>query len=343
MGVKRKIAVTGGCGYIGSHAMVDLILHGWDVFSIDSLVNSNEEVLEGIRSITGVPVRNYRIDLAASGAWHQLIEAEPDVVGVIHFAALKAVGDSVKFPMAYYDNNVNALLNTLRWMECAGIGSIIFSSSCTVYGASSELPVTEQNPFGIASSPYGRTKQIGEWILQDLATTGRCRAISLRYFNPAGAHPSAQIGESPRTPAQNLVPVITETAMGKRAGMTVYGKDYPTRDGTCIRDYVYIMDLARAHTLALERLLESSETPAFDAFNLGIGEGLTVLEMIHAFEKVSGQPLRYQIGARREGDMAAVYADSTKARQMLGWSPEGDVEKIMQTAWEWEKRRSNSG
>ncbi|MBV6473904.1 MAG: UDP-glucose 4-epimerase [Saprospiraceae bacterium] len=338
----RKIAVTGGCGYIGSHAMVDLIGNGWDVFSIDSLVNSNEEVLDGIRAITGVPVRNYRIDLAASGAWQQLLDAEPDVVGVIHFAALKAVGESVKFPMAYYENNVNALINTLKWMERADIRSIIFSSSCTVYGSSSELPVTEQTPFGLASSPYGRTKQIGEWILQDLAAAGRCSAISLRYFNPAGAHPSAQIGESPSSPAQNLVPVITETAIGKRTGMTVFGEDYPTRDGTCIRDYVYIMDLARAHTLALERLLKTGEAPAFDAFNLGIGEGLTVLEMIHAFEKVSGQTLRYQIGARREGDMAAVYADSAKARLVLGWSPEGGVEKIMQTAWEWENKRSHS-
>lgn len=334
-----KIAVTGGCGYIGSHTLVDLLENGYDVFSIDSLENASEEVLDGIESITGKRVKNYRLDLSQPNALEALLQSEGEVAGIIHFAALKAVGESVEQPWRYYHNNLNAMLNVLKWMEIASIPNLIFSSSCTVYGEDCALPVSENQAFGKTNSPYGKTKQVGEWMMQDICAKLPIKGISLRYFNPAGAHESGLIGEAPFNPALNLVPVITETAIGKRNSMTVFGNDYPTPDGSCIRDYVHIMDLAHAHTQAIAYITEGRMHEFFEAFNIGIGKGLSVLEMIRAFEKVSGQNLPYQLGPRRAGDTAEIYADPSKANQKLQWYPKRGIEEIMYTAWEWEKKR----
>lgn len=335
-----KIAVTGGCGYIGSHTIVDLMQNGFEVVSIDALMNSSESVLQGVEQITGIRVKNHAVDLSKDQAWRQLAELEPDIRGVIHFAALKAVGESVSEPLRYYQNNLDSLLQVLDWMANTGIRHLVFSSSCTVYGGSDQYQVDESTPFGPASSPYGRTKQMGEWIIQDVIRQLGKQAISLRYFNPAGAHESGLIGEAPTNPALNLVPVITETAIGKRDSLTVFGDDYSTRDGSCIRDYVHVMDLAHAHTLALQHLLSGKQLESFDAFNLGIGEGLSVLEMIHAFEKTTGVKLNYKIGSRRQGDLPAIYADPEKARRLLNWFAKRKVEDIMMSAWLWEQNRS---
>lgn len=334
--MKTKIAVTGGCGYIGSHTIVDLLQNGYDVICLDSLVNSREDVLKGVMQITGKEVRNYKIDLSDASSWHVLADEFQDVSGIIHFAALKAVGESVQHPLRYYDNNLNALLTVFKWMDAAKIPNLIFSSSCTVYGERCSLPVRETQEFGLTRSPYGKTKQMGEWMMMDYLFSSSKRGISLRYFNPAGAHESALIGEDPCNAALNLVPVITETAIGKRKSLTVFGNDYPTRDGSCIRDYVHIMDLARAHTLAVEYLLRDKLSGSFDAFNLGIGKGLSVLEMIHAFEKTTSQKLNYQIGPRRPGDIPEIWADTSKAENQLNWKAERGVEEIMRSAWEWE-------
>ncbi|MBK9107219.1 MAG: UDP-glucose 4-epimerase GalE [Saprospiraceae bacterium] len=338
--MKTKIAVTGACGYIGSHTIVDLLQNGYDVICLDSLVNSNERVLLGVEKITRQKISNTKIDLADPLSWKFLAEEFQDISGVIHFAALKAVGESVQQPLRYYDNNLNALLNVFKWMDAVRIPNLIFSSSCTVYGDQCSLPVKETQAFGISPSPYGKTKQMGEWMMMDFLSASHKQGISLRYFNPAGAHESALIGEDPRNPALNLVPVITETAIGKRESLTVFGNDYPTRDGSCIRDYVHIMDLARAHTLALEYLLYDKMSISFDAYNLGIGQGISVLEMIHAFEETTGQKLNYQIGPRRPGDIPEIWADASKAEKQLQWKPEHGVEEIMRSAWEWERRRN---
>ncbi len=334
----KKVLVTGGCGYIGSHTIVDLIDNGFEVVSIDNLVNSKEEVLEGIYQITGRRVRNYVVDLCDRDATQQVFAAHPDMAGVIHFAALKSVGESVEQPLRYYHNNINSLINVLECMEEFEVPHFIFSSSCSVYGNTSALPVVEDTPLQQAESPYAHTKQIGEDIIRAFSNISpNMRFILLRYFNPAGAHPSALIGEDPSNPASNLVPVITETAAGKRSEMTVFGDDYPTRDGSCIRDYIHIMDLANAHTKALQYLLADKQQMGCDVFNLGIGEGASVLEAIHAFERVTGQPLNYRIGPRRPGDVVAVYANNDKAAKLLGWQPRFGIEEIMRTAWEWEK------
>lgn len=337
---KMKIAVTGGCGYIGSHTIVDLLNAGYDVISIDSLVNSSETAIDGIQKITGKRIINYKIDLSVENSWHELLEIEKDVQGIIHFAAFKAVGESVQHPLVYYKNNVCGLIEVLKWMDKASIPYLIYSSSCTVYGQTSELPVTETAVFGEATSPYGRTKQIGEWLLQDLFTGTTRKAISLRYFNPAGAHDSGWIGEAPTNPALNLVPVITETAIGKRSRFTVYGNDYNTPDGSCIRDYIHIMDLANAHTKALDYLIAHPNAPSYDAFNLGIGKGYSVLEMIKMFELISGLKLNYQLGPRRPGDAESIYADNSKAIKILNWTPKRNLEMILQSAWNWERHRS---
>ncbi len=339
-----KVLVTGGCGYIGSHTMVDLIDHGFEVISIDNLYNSDESVLDGIEAITGVRVINHRVDLCDLEATRRVFEAHPDLAGIVHFAALKLVGESVFKPLDYYHNNILGLVNVLRCVEAFRIPHFIFSSSCSVYGNTSELPVTEDTPFGEAESPYARTKQMGEHIISDFARVNDWfSCIRLRYFNPAGAHESALIGESPRNPATNLVPVITETAIGKRESMMVFGDDYPTRDGSCIRDYIHVMDLANAHTLCLQYLLEGRNTQNDEVFNVGIGQGVTVLEAVRAFEKVTGQKLNYTIGPRRPGDVVAIYADKTKASKLLGWKPRRQIEDIMQTAWNWEIARTKGG
>jgi UDP-glucose 4-epimerase len=337
-----KVLVTGGCGYIGSHTIVDLIDNGFEVISVDNLVNSSEEVLDGIEKITGVRVVNNRANLINLEATRQLFKENEDIRGIIHFAALKQVGESVFQPLRYFKNNLNSLLNIMECMKEFGVANLIFSSSCSVYGNASELPVTEDTPWQEAESPYARTKQMGEQIIRDVTHAfPELNGVLLRYFNPAGAHESGLIGESPINEASNLVPVITETAIGKRDEMTVFGDDYPTRDGSAIRDYIHIMDLANAHTKALQYLLQERNHENCEVFNLGIGEGVSVLEAIRAFERVTGQKLNYTIGDRRPGDVVAVYADYTRAKKYLGWEPERDIEDIMRTAWEWEKRRSH--
>ncbi len=339
----KKVLVTGGCGYIGSHTIVDLIDHGFEVVSVDNLTNADEKPLAGIAEITGQQVFNYRTDLCDYEATRQIFVDHPDLIGIIHFAALKAVGESVEQPLRYFRNNLNSLLNLLDLSQEFGVNNFIFSSSCSVYGNARELPVTETTAFQEAESPYARTKQMGEQIIRDVGQANpNLRAVLLRYFNPAGAHPSALIGESPVNPALNLVPVITETAMGRRAKVTVFGDDYGTRDGSCIRDYIHVMDLANAHTKSLQYLQEQKNEEACESYNLGIGEGVTVLEAIKAFEKVTGQALNYEIGARRPGDVVAIYSNYQKAAERLGWEPARGIEDIMHTAWEWEKRRSTT-
>lgn len=336
-----KILVTGGCGYIGSHTIVDLIMNGFEVISVDNFCNSDEGVLEGIEAITGKKVKNYAIDLCWEDAIEQVFKENPDLEGIIHFAALKSVGESVQHPIEYFRNNLNSLLNILEGMARFNVPNLIFSSSCSVYGNAAELPVTENTPLQEAESPYARTKQMGEQMIVDFAHRyPMCKSVLLRYFNPAGAHESVLIGEAPSNPASNLVPVITETAIGKREGMTVFGADYETRDGSCIRDYIHVMDLANAHTKALQYLLEEKNKENLEIFNLGIGEGVSVLEAIQAFMKVTGQKLNYQIGERRPGDVVAIYANNEKAEKQLGWIPHRDIDDIMNTAWNWEVKRT---
>ncbi len=338
---KKKILVTGGCGYIGSHTIVDLLDNDFEVISVDNLSNSSEVVLEGIKEITGVRVQNYVLDLTDLEATRSIFLDHPEIQGIIHFAASKRVDESVEKPLFYFRNNLNSLLNVLDCMQEFGLSNLIFSSSCSVYGNTTDLPVTESTPLGEVESPYARTKQMGEQIIQDfLPSSPEAKAILLRYFNPAGAHPSARIGEAPANRATSLVPVITETAIGKRDQMVVFGADYDTRDGSCIRDYIHVMDLAHAHTLALNRLLEEKQSRPCEIFNLGIGQGVTVLEAIEAFERVSGKKLNYKIGPRRPGDVGAVYADNRLAREALGWVPVFQIQEIMDSAWRWEQERT---
>lgn len=338
---KGKILVTGGCGYIGSHTIVDLLENGYEVVSVDNLSNADEQALEGIAQITGIRVRNHNIDLAERAPTLDFFKKEA-FTGVIHFAALKQVGESVEQPLRYYQNNLNSLLNVIEGMEETACHHLIFSSSCSVYGNSEELPVTEQTARQEAESPYARTKQMGEDILFDYCRIHPAfNTALLRYFNPAGAHPSALIGEAPANPASSLAPVITETAIGKRKEMTVFGVDYDTRDGSCIRDYIHVSDLAHAHTLALDYLLAQKQSSNCELFNLGIGEGVSVLEAIKAFETVTGVKLNYRLGKRRPGDVVAVYADNKKAATALGWQPTYGINDIMKTAWAWEQKRSS--
>lgn len=335
-----KILVTGGTGYIGSHTIVDLLENGMDVVCVDNGINSDKTVLGAVEEITGRKVTFYPIDLCDNKATHQIFKDEkPD--GVIHFAALKSVNDSMHQPLAYFRNNLESLINTLDQALEAGVRAFVFSSSCTVYGNVSQSPVTEETPQQPAASVYGRTKQMGEHIIQDSLLKKSMKASLLRYFNPAGAHPSGKLGESPLQTAQNLVPVITETAIGKRAALQVFGTDYPTRDGSCVRDFIHVCDLARAHTLALQHLFSNDSKSNVDIFNLGMGQGVTVLEAINAFEKVNQINLNYSLADRREGDVVAIYSDYTKAKNLLGWEPRFTIEDIMKTAWQWELNRTN--
>ena len=336
-----KILVTGGCGYIGSHTVVDLQENGFDVIVVDNLSNADSDVLKGIARITRKEPLFYGVDLRDRAGLEKVFADHPDLTGIIHFAAYKMVGESVEKPLEYFDNNIVGLLNLLFCMRDSAVPNLIFSSSCTVYGNAKDLPVTENTKLQDAASPYGYTKQVGERMISDLLVAQPdMRAVLLRYFNPAGAHESGQIGEDARIQAQNLVPVITETAIGKRESLQVFGDDYATRDGSCIRDYIHIMDLAHAHTLALQYQLQGRQSVSVDAFNLGIGQGVTVLEAIHAFESVTGLKLNYRIGARRPGDVEAIYADYGKARRLLGWEPRRNINDIMKTAWAWEKVRT---
>jgi len=335
-----KLLVTGGCGYIGSHTIVDLLSKGYEIVNVDNLSNSDLGALDQIKEITGKDVHHYTVDLCNKVETAKIFDEHPDIKGIIHFAALKSVGDSVNEPIKYFDNNLNSLLNILDNIRKHQIKYFVFSSSCTVYGNADDLPVTESTPMKPAESPYGRTKQIGEYMIEDAVKNTDLQAIALRYFNPGGAHESCLIGESPTNKAQNLVPVITETGIGKRDKMTVFGSDYDTIDGTCIRDYIHVMDVASAHTAALDFLLAGKQDENFDILNLGIGKGISVLEAIQSFEKVSGTKLNYELGPRREGDVIEIFADTKKLESLLGWKSKYDVDDIMRTAWAWEQKRT---
>lgn len=337
--MKKKIIVTGGLGFIGSHTAVELLEKGYETVLVDNLSNSTEDVLGGIERITRKKAVWERLDLSRRADVNALFERHPDAAGIIHFAAFKAVGESVKDPLKYYDNNLCSLIFLLQELRERPI-PFIFSSSCTVYGESEELPITENAPVVPAASPYGNTKQIGEEILRDACTAHPFSVISLRYFNPIGAHPSAEIGELPLGVPLNLVPFVTQTAAGLREELSVFGSDYPTRDGTCIRDYIHVVDLAKAHVIAVERLLGSAN-PGMEIFNLGTGTGSTVLEVIHSFERVSGLKLRYKLTDRRPGDVTAAFADTSKVEKVLGWKAEKTLDQAMADAWRWEKKVRN--
>lgn len=332
-----KILVTGGTGFIGSHTIVDLVENGFTVISIDDNSGSTGYAIAGIEQITGKKVKNYKVDLKNFDETRAVFQENPDITGVIHFAAYKAVGESVAEPILYYENNIFGLVNLLKCVQEFEVPDFVFSSSCTVYGNPDSIPVTEDSPIKKAESPYGATKQMGEQILQDFTkAVPLTSVILLRYFNPVGAHPSLLIGETPVGKPQNLVPVITQTAIGKIPKMIVYGNDYPTRDGSCVRDYIHVCDIAHAHTLAVQYLAGKKNKTNCTVFNLGTGDGVTVLEAIHTFEEVSGVKLNYEIGARRPGDVIAIYANNNLAITELGWKIKYNLKDMMKTAWDWE-------
>lgn len=333
-----KILVTGGCGYIGSHTIVDLLENGYEVISVDNNSRSNPNILLGVEQITGKKVKNYKVDLCNFDDTFAIFQENADISGIIHFAAYKAVGESVQQPLMYFENNLVSLINLLKCVQEFAIPYFVFSSSCTVYGEPDQIPVTEKTPPKPAESPYGYTKQMSEQIINEFAKAAGTSNILLRYFNPAGAHPSGIIGEMPMGKPQNLVPAITQTAIGRIEKMNVFGNDYPTRDGSNLRDYIHVCDLAHAHTLAIQYLEAGKQQEACKVFNLGTGNGITVLEAIHAFEKVSGQQLNYSVGPRRPGDIVAIYANNDLARNELGWNPKYSLDDIMATAWKWEQR-----
>jgi UDP-glucose 4-epimerase len=337
----KKILVTGGCGYIGSHTLVDLIQNGYSVISIDNNSRSNPAILNGVETITGVAIKNYAIDLCNAEDTHAVFQENPDLVGVIHFAAYKAVGESVENPLLYFHNNLQSLVNVMQCCQEYDVQAFVFSSSCTVYGNPDTSPVTENTPFKPAESPYGATKQMGEQLVEQTAKHLPIKSILLRYFNPVGAHPSIEIGEWPLGKPANLVPVITQTAIGKISSMEVFGTDYPTRDGSCVRDFIHVSDIAHAHTLALNALLQNEDQPTCSVYNLGTGNGVTVLEAIRAFEQVNGVELNYRLSDRRTGDVIAIFANNEKAEKELGWKPTYSLDDMMKTAWEWEKKLSN--
>lgn len=331
-----KILVTGGCGYIGAHTIIDLVENGFEVISADNNSRSNDRILNGVEKITGKRIKNYKVDLCIYDDTFAVFQENPDIKGIIHFAAYKAVGESVEKPLMYFENNLNSLINILKCAEEFNVPYFVFSSSCTVYGNPDSIPVTEATPQKPAESPYGATKQMGEQIVEETVKNSNLKAILLRYFNPVGAHPSINIGEVPIGKPANLVPAITQTAIGKLPMMQVHGTDYPTRDGSCVRDYIHVSDIAHAHTLALNYLIENKNKSNSEVFNLGTGDGYTVLEVIKTFEKVSGVKLNYQLGPRRAGDVVAIYANNEKARTELGWVTKYNLENMMDTAWKWE-------
>ncbi len=331
----KKILVTGGLGFIGSHTVVALQQEGFDVVIIDNLSNSTIDVLDKITSITNLKPEYHNIDLRDKRVVKAFF-ASNTIDGVIHFAASKAVGESVQIPLEYYENNISSLVYVLQELTANNINNFIFSSSCTVYGQADELPITENAPIKPAESPYGNTKQIGEEIIKDTTKISNLKAIALRYFNPIGAHESAKIGELPIGVPQNLIPFVTQTAAGIREELSVYGNDYPTPDGTAVRDYIHVVDLAKAHIIALKRLLENKNKVAFEVFNLGTGKGNSVLEVIQTFEKVSGKKLNYKFVDRREGDIVSAYADTTIANKELGWKAELSLDEALLSAWKWQ-------
>ena len=333
-----KILVTGGLGFIGSHTVVELQNEGFEVVIIDNLSNSSEDVLKGIVAISGKTPIFEKMDLRIKNEVGAFFKKHNDVAGVIHFAASKAVGESVENPLLYYENNINTLVYILQELQQKPEAHFIFSSSCTVYGEAEKMPITEDASVQAAMSPYGNTKQIGEEIITDVAKVTNVNAILLRYFNPMGAHPTAEIGELPIGVPQNLVPFITQTGIGLRKELSVYGDDYPTPDGTCIRDYIHVVDLAKAHVVALQRLLNKKNLSKVETFNLGTGTGSSVLEVITTFEKVSGQKLPYKIVGRREGDIISAYANTDKANTVLGWKAQSTLEEALASAWKWEQK-----
>ena len=334
-----KILVTGGLGFIGSHTVVELQNEGFEVVIIDDCSNSSEKVLDGITAITGKKPLFEKLDLKEKPKVEDFFRRHADVAGVIHFAASKAVGESVGKPLLYYENNIGTLVYLLKELSKKDKSSFIFSSSCTVYGQADKMPITENAPVKEAESPYGNTKQMGEEIIRDTCkVTPSLNAIALRYFNPMGAHPSAEIGELPIGVPQNLVPFITQTGAGLREELSVFGDDYPTPDGTCVRDYIYVVDLAKAHVVALQRLLTDKNKSNYEVFNVGTGKGSTVLEVIKSFEKVSGKKLNYKIVDRRQGDITSAYADTTLANEELGWKSQYTLDEAMKSAWVWEQK-----
>jgi UDP-glucose 4-epimerase len=333
-----KILVTGGLGFIGSHTVVELQNQGFEVVIIDNLSNTSLNVLDGIANITGINTAFENLDLREKEKVQDFFKRHRDISGVIHFAASKAVGESVGNPLLYYENNLNTLIYLLQELQQQPEANFIFSSSCTVYGQAEKMPITEDASIQTAMSPYGNTKQIGEEIITDTAKVTNINAILLRYFNPIGAHPSAEIGELPIGVPQNLVPFITQTGFGLRKELSVYGDDYPTPDGTCIRDYIHVVDLAKAHVIAMKRLLDKKNLAKVETFNLGTGTGSSVLEVIQSFEKVSSKKLPYKIVDRREGDITSAYANTDKANNILGWKAQSTLDEAMESAWKWEQK-----
>lgn len=341
---KEMILVTGGTGYIGSHTVVELQKAGYPVVIVDNLSNSNEEVLDGITNITGIKPEFVKADCTDMEAMKALFAKYPGIKGIINFAASKAVGESMQKPLLYYRNNLDTLMNLLDLMAVHEVKGIVFSSSCTVYGEPDENPVTERSPIKKATSPYGNTKQISEEIITDVINAGApFKSIILRYFNPVGAHPSAEIGELPNGVPQNLIPYLTQTAIGIRKDLSVFGDDYDTRDGYCIRDFIDVVDLARAHVIAVERMLEDKSDAKIEIFNLGTGNGLSVMELIEAFERATGVKVPYKIAPRRAGDIEQVWADPSYANDVLGWTADTPIDDTMRAAWAWQCRLRDRG
>ena len=334
----KKILVTGGCGYIGSHTIVDLVENGYEAISVDNNSRSSARILEGVEKITGKKVKNYKVDLCNFDDTFAIFQENEDIEAIIHFAAYKSVSESVEQPLMYFENNLQSLINLLKCVQEFHIPYFVFSSSCTVYGNPDVIPVTELTPPKPAESPYGYTKQMGEQIINEFSKANPSQCVLLRYFNPVGAHPTAHIGELPIGKPANLVPVITQTAIGKLPQVTIYGNDYPTRDGTCLRDFIHVCDIAHAHTLAVQFLMEGKTNKRCEVFNLGTGNGVTVLEAIKAFEKVTGEKLNYVVGPRRAGDVVAIYANNDYARTQLNWETQYSLEDMLSTAWKWEQR-----
>ncbi|MDZ4838513.1 MAG: UDP-glucose 4-epimerase GalE, partial [Bacteroidota bacterium] len=338
---KGKILVTGGAGYIGSHTVVELIDNNYEVVVVDNLTNSYEFVIDRINTLTNSTVKFENVDVCNEIELKRVFIENSDILGIIHFAALKAVGESVIQPLKYYNNNVVGLLNLLNVCDLNKVNNLVFSSSCTVYGQPDVLPVTELSPRIRPESPYGNTKKIAEEIIEDFSATSDFKAILLRYFNPIGAHPTSLLGELPIGIPNNLVPVVTQTAAGLREKVTIYGNDYPTADGTCIRDYIDVIDLAKAHVIAIDRLLNKKRIAKVEAFNLGTGRGFSVLEIIETFQKVSGVVLNWAYGNRREGDIVQIFAETTKAETELHWKATTHLSEMLLNSWNWQKKLSN--
>lgn len=342
--MKRKILVTGGTGYIGSHTVVELQGAGYEVVIVDDLSNSTADSIDGVEHITGIRPVFEKVDCNNIEALKAVFAKHGEIDGIIHFAASKAVGESVEKPLLYYRNNLVSLMNLLELMPQFNVKGIVFSSSCTVYGEPDINPIDETAPIKPAASPYGNTKQINEEIIQDFVTSGApIKSIILRYFNPVGAHPSAEIGELPNGVPQNLVPFITQTAMGIRKELSVFGDDYDTPDGSCVRDFINVVDLAKAHVIAVDRMLDNKSEDKVEIFNLGTGDGLSVLQLINVFEKVSGAKVNYKIVGRRAGDIVKIWANPAKANTVLGWTAKETIEDTMASTWRWQQKLREKG